>query len=380
MNVLFVSTPGAGHLRPLLPLVEAFVAGGDDVAVACDSDAASTVEQAGARWWLAGEGEGAWFERLAARTKGAPGDGLPAARIHHYFIPRLFGEIAADSMVDDVLACARDLHPDLLVFETYAFAAPLVAALLGIPAVHHLIGPMLEPDVLALTNDAVSPLWRAFGRDVPGHAGVFEGSTIEICPPSLEPGPPPGGASLRLRPCPLPEVPPATPSRPLVYLTMGTSFNANLDAFVPVLEALADEPLDLVVTVGSDQDPASLGEWPANVRIERFIPQGALLPGCTAVVHHGGAGTTFGSLAHGLPQVVIPQGADNFLNAAMLERAGVATTLGPGQVTPTTVRAAVRRVLDEPGFAAAARRVSAEIEAMPGAAEVADQLRVRIGG
>jgi UDP:flavonoid glycosyltransferase YjiC (YdhE family) len=111
--------------------------------------------------------------------------------------------------------------------------------------------------------------------------------------------------------------------------------------------------------------------------VERFIPQASLLPACAALVHHGGAGTTFGALAHGLPQVVIPQGADNFILATMLERAGVAHVLRPGEESSDRIRDAVRRVLQEPGFASAARRVAAEIAGMPSPTDVAETLRAR---
>lgn len=134
-----------------------------------------------------------------------------------------------------------------------------------------------------------------------------------------------------------------------------------------------------MATIGTDQDPVGLGPVPGNARVERFIPQATLLPTCAAVVHHGGAGTTFGTLAHGLPQVVIPQGADNFDNAAMVERAGAALVLRPGQVTADNAQNAVRRILKEPGYAEAAGQAAAEIAAMPTPEAVADELRARYG-
>ena len=42
------------------------------------------------------------------------------------------------------------------------------------------------------------------------------------------------------------------------------------------------------------------------------------------VVHHGGSGTMLGALAHGLPQLRRPQGADQFLNAEALLPTGAA--------------------------------------------------------
>lgn len=380
MKVLVVCVPGPGHVNPLLPLVEAFRAGGDRVVVAAGDDPGGVVTRSGAEFRRAGHSEMDWFGVLDSRTRGSPGDGLAPERINHYFYPRLFGEVAATDMIDDVLACGRDLEPDVVVFETYALAGPLAADLLGVPGVHHHISPMLPHEVLQLADDAVSPLWRSFGRDTPGYAGAYRGVTIEVTPPSLERQQIPSGESLALRPVRLPLLPltPSTP--PVVYVTLGTFFGANADVFRAVLDGLAEEPVEMVVTVGADQDPARLGPTPKNAQVERFVPQADLLPACSAVVHHGGSGTLFGSLAHALPQVVVPQGADNFVNAHLLARSGAGRTLRPGEVAPESVRQALRLVLDDESYRDAARLIAGEIGVMPGPHDVAQTLRERFSG
>jgi hypothetical protein len=358
----------------MVPLVEAMVANGDEVTVAGDAGIEPHVAATGAAFRPCGHDEPTWFERLSARTRGVPGDGLAPGRIDHYFVPRAFAEVGGDDMIDDLLAIARDTEPHVVVFDTYALAAPLVAAVVGARPVQHLVGPLLDPGVLELANDAISPLWRSFGLDAPGFAGVYAGTTIEICPASFESRTVPSGTSLRLRPTPLPREARVATERPLVYVTLGTFFT-NPGLFRTVLDALADEPVDVLVTVGRDGDPSTLGDVPGNATVERFVPQAEVLVRCSAVVHHCGGGTTFGALAHGLPQVALPQGADNFVNAALLERAGVAIQLREPEVTPRTVRDAVRRVLAERPFADAAGRLAAEIAAMPDPTTVASELR-----
>jgi UDP-glucoronosyl and UDP-glucosyl transferase len=375
MKVLVVSTAGAGHVTPLVPIIGALVAGGDEVVVASGPEAEPIVAKTGARFALAGRSEAEWMERLAARTRGNPGEGLAPERILHYFLPRAFGEIGVDEMIDDVLRHGQAVAPDLVLFEAFALAGPLVAELLGVRGVAHMFGPLPPPETVELANDAVSPIWRSFGRDVPGWAGMYRHLTIEICPPMLETARVPTGETLHLRPVPLPVGPRTVTARPVVYVTFGTLFNANLDLFRLALEALADEPVDVVMTVGRDQDPAELAPFPANARVEQFIPQAELLPSCSVIVHHGGAGTTFGALAHGVPQVIVPQGADNYEHAAMCERAGTAITLRPEMLSSATLAAAVRRVIDTADYGTASRRCAEEIAAMPDAAAIAEALR-----
>jgi len=380
MKILAVATPGAGHVNPMLPLIEALLAQGDEVTVAAGEDPGGAVARAGAVFRRAGRGEMDWFADLQARVlHGLPGDGLPPERINHYFVPRLFAEVAAPDMIDEVVAIGRELEPDLVLFETYALAGPLAAEVLGVRGVHHLISPMLPHEVMALADDAVSPIWRSFDSFTPGYGGLYRGITIEITPPSLEGQTIPGGESLAMRPASLPSTGPAHSHPPCVYLTLGTMFG-NAEVFRTALAGLAGEGVEVVVTVGADNDPAMLDPVPANTRVERYIPQAELLPRCSAIVHHGGSGTMYGSLAHGVPQVVLPQGADNFVNGWLLARGGAGVTIGPEDLTPEAVRDAVRLVLEQPSFRDAARRLAAELAALPEPAEVARTLRDRIGG
>jgi UDP:flavonoid glycosyltransferase YjiC (YdhE family) len=93
------------------------------------------------------------------------------------------------------------------------------------------------------------------------------------------------------------------------------------------------------------------------------------------MVHHGGAGTTFGALAHGIPQVIVPQGADNYDNAAMCERAGMAVVLRPDEFSARAIAEAVSAVLREPRFLDAAQLTADEIVTMADPSEVASIVR-----
>jgi UDP:flavonoid glycosyltransferase YjiC (YdhE family) len=134
-----------------------------------------------------------------------------------------------------------------------------------------------------------------------------------------------------------------------------------------------------VVTVGPDGNPAPLGPQPPNVHVARYIPQDQLLPHCAAVVSHAGSGTFLAALAAGLPQVCLPQAADQFLNAAACDRSGTCITVAPGDPTAEQVTAALGRVLSDASFRTAAERVSGEIAAMPSPHEVAELLQSRYG-
>jgi UDP:flavonoid glycosyltransferase YjiC (YdhE family) len=109
---------------------------------------------------------------------------------------------------------------------------------------------------------------------------------------------------------------------------------------------------------------------PDHVTVARWVNQADVLPHCAAVVSHGGSGTFLGALGLGLPQLCLPQAADQFRNAAAAVTTGAGLALAPDAATPEAVRDAVRRILLEDGFRGAAAGLADTIQAMPGPAEV----------
>jgi MGT family glycosyltransferase len=196
-----------------------------------------------------------------------------------------------------------------------------------------------------------------------------------MVPEALEdPATPHRGAALRFR-----EARPAVrrhslyggpvDDRPLVYVTFGSA--APTMEFFPALyrhaiDALTPLPVRLLVTVGRDRDPADLGALPANVRVERWVPQADLMPHVAAMVCHGGSGTVTMGLAAGVPMAVVPLFADQPWNAERVDAlgAGIALAGGP-EVALAGLPEAVVRLTADPSYRASAQRVAAEMRALP---------------
>jgi len=381
MKVLVATVPQAGHFHPLFPLADALRHRGHDVTFATAPSFARRAETAGFAAVAVGDEFHAWFAELARRTSGPPGEGLAPEEIESWFTPRLFGEIGIEQTLDGLLAAIADLRPDLVLHDPYQFAAPLAAAMGGISNVAHGLGPLPPLEVFALTAEAVAPQWAERGLAVPQLAGMSAHALLTISPPSLDLDLPDAFAEQvhLLRPvgydAPGAAAPPTwlteLADRPTIYATLGTMFNTNRDMFRAILDGLADEDVTVIMTIGDNNDPSWLDPIPANAHVERYVPQSKLLDHCAAVVSHGGSGTILPALGRGIPQVLLPQGADNFTNAARCHRAGAGLTVLPEDVTATDVRAALRRALHEPSIAAAARHIASEIAAMPPPSEAA---------
>jgi UDP:flavonoid glycosyltransferase YjiC (YdhE family) len=91
-----------------------------------------------------------------------------------------------------------------------------------------------------------------------------------------------------------------------------------------------------------------------------------VLPHCDLVISHGGSGSVMGALAHGLPSLLMPLGADQPYNARRCVALGIAREVEPATVTPEQVRVAVAGVLADLRYRRAAERIQDEINALPG--------------
>jgi MGT family glycosyltransferase len=160
--------------------------------------------------------------------------------------------------------------------------------------------------------------------------------------------------------------------RPTVYAALGTIAHAMPGIFELILEAFANDDIDLVLAVG--QDPAAFGPQPPNVHLERYVPQTRLLPLCDVFISHGGFNSVKEALSCGVPLVVLPIMSDEPYSAERCEVLGVGRAIGPSARTAESVRDAVLSVLREPSYRRRAQEVRAEMEALPGPERVVELL------
>lgn len=372
MRVLFSSTSGYGHVLPMVPLARAFRDAGHEVLWATGAQSTAQVAAAGldtAPAGLSGPALRAGTAPLHARLAEVP----PPERAAFMF-PHMFGRLLTPPMAADLLPLARTWRPDLMVHEHAELAAPLVGAVLGTPSVTHSFGGAIPAAIVSAAADEVAPLWAAHGLDPSPYAGCFTALYLDICPTSVQ------SVAMEHIPAvqplrPITPVPRADRDAdvPLVYLTLGTVQNRS-PILPTIAAALGGLPVRVLVTVGPDGDPGALGDLPDNVQVETWVDQDEVLARCAVVVSHAGSGTFLGALAAGLPQLCLPQAADQFRNSSGGSRSGAVLVLSPEQVTAASVAEAVMRLLTDDGFGRRARAVASEIAAMPSPADVVDVL------
>ncbi len=150
-------------------------------------------------------------------------------------------------------------------------------------------------------------------------------------------------------------------TRPLVVVSLSSTYMAQERVLARAIEGLGRLDARVLVTTGPAIDPSSLPSA-SNAVVVRSAPHAKLFPEAAVVLTHAGMGTVTRALAAGVPLVCLPMGRDQLDVAARVVHAKAGVRLRPS-AKPAAIAAAVERVIREPDFRNAARRIGARLVA-----------------
>jgi MGT family glycosyltransferase len=162
--------------------------------------------------------------------------------------------------------------------------------------------------------------------------------------------------------------------RPLLYISLGTAFNNQVDFYNMCFDAFAQSGWQVVLAFGTRIDPAALKEPPANFLIAPHVPQLEVLSQADLFISHGGMNSTMEGLWFGVPLVVVPQMIEQEVNAHRVQELGLGLALEKETLTAEKLRAAVEQVADDPGFRAHVQAMQQEIQQAGGYQRAIDEI------
>jgi UDP:flavonoid glycosyltransferase YjiC (YdhE family) len=365
LRVIFTSVPATGHFNSLLPLAQAVIAAGHEAAI-CTSPAFEDEAAAIGLQLLPGGAE--TFGQL---LEGAPPrrDGRRAVWTQR----TVFGTRAPQRLMPDLEAHIAAWRPDVIVRESTEYAGCLVAERHNLPHASVATGSMAsQEDRPRLLRDVLDDRRAELGLEADPEAKMmFRYLHLALTPQRWE-----GGSELpatahffryddphRSREQ-APDWLDDSRRRPLVLASLGTLMYREPGLLEAIVSALAGEPLDAVVVIG-DQDVRRFGAVPDNVRLQRSVPQIAVLRHCQLFITHGGFNGTKEALSLGVPLVVIPISGDQPFTAKRVEALGLGRAVAPPDRTPETIRARLREVLGNPLYRDNAQQFADEMRSLP---------------
>ena len=385
-RISFVNMGGHGHVNPTLPVVQELVRRGVEVTYFTTEEFRDAVLATGARF------EG--FDSLWGKTP--PPHGVPPSELINTFPMRLMGDAA--HVLPQILPRLEAARPDLLVYDRMALYGRFAAQKLGLKAAEvspsyvtnehfSLAGRFgtFDPRHPAMVEFAaaaktVAQRWgvqELSARDLFNHteslnvvflprAFQYEGQTFDdryvFVGPCLAPRPTAGSFS---RP---------DGGRPLLFISLGTVFNAWPEFFNMCFEAFGGRDWDVLMAVGKRIDPATLGPVPANVEVAAHVPQLEVLPHTRVFVTHGGMNSTMESLSFGVPMVVIPQMGEQAATAQRVSELGLGRAFTRETVTAGALREAVETLANDAGTRARVQEMSAQVRGAGGQVKAADAI------
>ena len=268
MRILFAFTGGRGHVEPLLPLARAAAAAGHTVAFGGRPSILPAVEELG-------------FEAHPTEPARKPPERVPLQPLDPEREARAFRDgfvLRARERAPGIEALCRDWRPDVLVGEETHYAALLAAEQLGLPFASVLVLAAGTLVTRELIGGAVNEVRTELDLPADPDATMLSKQLVlaPLPPRYRDPAFPLPAATVHYRP--FERTPQRHDGTPSVYVTLGTVFNLESgDLFARVLAGVRDLPVEVVATVGDGIDPAELGELPAHIRVERFVPQAEVL-------------------------------------------------------------------------------------------------------
>lgn len=383
------TTGNDGHFGPLLPFARAWAAAGHEVRVASPASYAEAPARAGLTHEPFGEPA---TEVIGPVMAGLAG--MTFEEANEIVVRDVFGRIDAQAALPGLLEIVERWRPDVVVRESAELGSLAAAVRAGVPHVHVCIG-MHEvatrfAEIIDEPLDELGGLAGLPARRL--HEARAAETVLSLVPEPLDhPGgeaPAGRGAFQRFHEpgAAVPGQRPAEwgdPDLPLVYVTFGSvtgSIPPLAGVFREALDALAELDARVVMTVGRKVDVPGLGPPPSNAHVVPWLPQDDVLAHASAMLGHGGFGTTMGALSAGVPQVVVPLFSfDQVVNGEHVAAAGagLTTQAGPGAVARGAAELA--RLLEDPSYAAGARQVAEDLRELPRPAESVQVLAALVG-
>ena len=390
MRVLCATTAGTGHFGPMVPVARACAAAGHEVRVAAPASFASHVDRAGLVHVpfddVPPEVMGPVFGRLSS---------VSMEEANHTVVRDVFGRLDAQAALPGVNEAVERWRPDIVLRDPCEFGSLAAAERAGVPHAEVAIsigrlqlwmsdlvgGPLRELDEIAGlppgTCSAAMERETVFTSVPPSLGADAESTTKHIAAQGDRAAVRYRDGDRRARVGSLPGSW-GDSENPLVYVTFGSVTGGFADlrvVFGTCLDALAELPVRVLLTTGYAGDPEELRPWPANARVEQWWPQEDVMPLASAMVGHGGFGTTMSALAAGVPQVVVPLFAfDQEINGTRVEEVGAGIRLGGRQEAARHVGDAVSRMLDDGRMRSVAQEIAAEIASLPEVSQIVESI------
>lgn len=381
---VFLNLPFQAHINPTLPVVRELVARGNEVIYYLTEKYRPAIEATGARFY--------GYQSMLEQP------GSDAQQESHPLALPIMTVDECCFVMPQILESVRAERADCIVYNPLCLSGRFIAQILEIPAVisraffvshennlrSYQFGER-DPKIEKRLQASMEYLCTSYPIEPFNIMGIFfhkEPLNIVYIPRSFQPYGESFGKEYRF-------VGPSTglycetadfpfdqlSQAPLIYVTSGTIFNHNPHFFETCFEAFADQPWQVVMTLGRQAERLEPGPLPRNFLVRSYVPQFELLQRAALCIHHGGMVTIMDCISLGVPMVAIPQAANQQPNARRVAETGLGTVLEKGSVSAEDLRKAAISVFNDSLIRENVQRMQEEAKLAGGFKAAADALQ-----
>jgi MGT family glycosyltransferase len=394
---IVLSTAGtAGDLNPFVAIALELKARGHEPRIAAQREFQATIEGEGVEFHPLRPGVADVREELGLEapeivqraTRGSIGLEFAVRRIAMPFLKRSFDDMMSATAGADLVITHTSAFAGRLAAETRglpwvsaalspftfmsAYDPPILSAMPALKVLREMTGARSDAALLKLVK-ALSVLWTGTFQNLRAELGLprcanplFDGQfsklgSLALYSPLFGAAQPDFPTACTLtgfcfydrqhgEPTTLPDALRAfveSGPPPLVF-TLGSALVMEPGDFYNVSVAAArgvGQRAVLLVGPGKAEALRRKGV-PDDVHIADYAPHSRLFPYASAIIHHGGIGTTAQAMRAGKPQLVVPHFGDQPDNANRIERLGIGRTISPSGYTPTRAARELATILN----------------------------------
>lgn len=150
--------------------------------------------------------------------------------------------------------------------------------------------------------------------------------------------------------------------RPTLYFTMGSTGDTRF--FSEAVRVFGRSAYQVLITTGGLK--VELDDIPDNIFVEEFADGDALMSASSLVVSHGGNGTIYQALSHGVPILGFPTMFDQEINLQRVEALGCGLRMERRHYNADNLREVVERVLSDESYRRSCARMQRRIAYLDG--------------
>ena len=164
---------------------------------------------------------------------------------------------------------------------------------------------------------------------------------------------------------------------PLIYISLGTINNTNVDFYRLCLKTFRDFAGYFVMSIGGGVSVDDLGEIPDNFLVMNSVPQLDVLDNADAFITHGGLNSVHESLLASVPMIVVPQQIEQGMVANQVRKFGAGVV--DRQPTELSLMKNLETIIGDSRFEDAAKSLGDTLREAGGVAKAVEEILRFVG-